>query len=89
MALLDVRELDEHKFAALPNSIHVPLGELPDRAPELEPLRQRECVVYCHHGIRSLHAIGYLKQCGFEKLHNLTGGIDLWSLEVDPEIPRY
>ena len=89
LPLLDVRELNEHQFAALPESIHIPLGELPERVAELESIRDMECVVYCHHGIRSLHAISYLRQCGFEKLRNLTGGIDLWSLEVDPEVPRY
>ena len=89
LALLDVRELNEHQFVALPNSVHIPLGELPERVGELEALQTRECVVYCHHGIRSLHAIGFLRQCGFEKLHNLSGGIDLWSLEVDSGAPRY
>jgi rhodanese-related sulfurtransferase len=89
LPLLDVRELNEHQFVSLPDSIHIPLGELPERVGELEALQAQECVVYCHHGIRSLHAIGYLRQCGFEKLHNLTGGIDLWSLEVDPGAPRY
>jgi len=89
LALLDVREPHEHEFVALPNSILVPLGEIPARVGELEELRDHETVVYCHHGIRSAHAIGYLRQCGFEKLHNLSGGIDRWSLEVDPKAPRY
>jgi len=89
LALLDVREPHEHQFAALPNSVLIPLAEIPARLGELERLRDRETVVYCHHGVRSAHAIGYLRQCGFENLHNLTGGIDRWSLEVDPKTPRY
>ncbi len=89
LALLDVREPNEHEFVSLPNSVHIPLRELPARIAELEPLRDRETVVYCHHGVRSAHAIGYLRQLGFERLHNLAGGIDRWSLEVDPTLPRY
>ncbi len=89
LALLDVREPHEHEFAALPNSLLIPLGEIPARVSELEELRDRETVVYCHHGIRSAHVIGYLRQMGFENLHNLSGGIDRWSIEVDPQTPRY
>ena len=89
LALLDVREPHEHEFVALPNSILVPLGEIPARVGELEELRDKETVVYCHHGIRSAHAIGFLRQMGFDNLHNLSGGIDRWSLEVDPQAPRY
>jgi rhodanese-related sulfurtransferase len=46
-------------------------------------------VVYCHHGVRSQMAIGVLRMAGFQKLHNLTGGIDAWSVEVDGQVPRY
>jgi rhodanese-related sulfurtransferase len=87
--LLDVRQPDEHAFAALPGSTLIPLGELMDRADEIEAWKDAEVVVYCHHGVRSLHAIGLLRQMGFVKLLNLTGGIDRWSLEADPNTPRY
>ncbi|MFN7140325.1 MAG: rhodanese-like domain-containing protein [Limisphaerales bacterium] len=87
--LLDVRELEEHQFAALPNSTLIPLGELAMRADELEDWKEEEIVVYCHHGIRSLNAIGQLKHFGFTKLRNLAGGIDRWSTDVDPNTPRY
>lgn len=88
-ALLDVREQVEHDFCSLPGSRLVPLGELADRVVELAEWRDREIVVYCHHGVRSAHAIGLLRQFGFERLINLSGGIDRWSLEVDPNVPRY
>jgi rhodanese-related sulfurtransferase len=88
-ALLDVREQVEHDFCSLPGSRLVPLGELADRVPELADWRDREIVVYCHHGVRSAHAIGLLQQCGYGRLINLSGGIDRWSLEVDPNVPRY
>lgn len=87
--LLDVREPGEHAFASIAGSTLVPLGEIPGRADELEAWRDEEVVVYCHHGVRSAHAIGFLRQLGFSKLLNLAGGIDRWSLEVDPGVPRY
>jgi len=87
--LLDVREEGEHQFVALPGSTLIPLGQIPDRFREIEIWKDKDVVVYCHHGVRSLHAIGWLRQQGFTKLRNLSGGIDRWSCEVDPALPRY
>lgn len=87
--LLDVREPDEFAYVALPGATLIPLGELPARWPELESWKEAEVVVYCHHGIRSLHGIHILEQSGFKRLHNLTGGIDAWSREIDASAPRY
>ncbi|MDB6064247.1 MAG: sulfurtransferase [Pedosphaera sp.] len=87
--LLDVRELEEHAFASLPGSTLIPLGEIHQRAAEIESWKQEDIVVYCHHGIRSLHAIGQLRALGFTKLRNLSGGIDAWSAAVDSSVPRY
>jgi rhodanese-related sulfurtransferase len=87
--LLDVRDVEEHQFVALPGSKLIPLREIPQRVDEIEPWKNEEIVVYCHHGIRSQHAIGWLRQQGFTKLRNLTGGIDRWTSEVDPSLPRY
>src|SRR5690242_11382262 len=87
--LLDVREPEENQFVALPGSLLIPLGELAYRADEIEGWKNEEIVVYCHHGIRSLNAIGQLKHFGFTNLRNLAGGIDRWSTDVDPKFPRY
>jgi rhodanese-related sulfurtransferase len=87
--LLDVREADEHAFCALPGSRLMPLSELGDRAEELADWKDLDVVVYCHHGVRSAHAIAYLRSLGFTRLANLSGGIDRWSDEVDPTVPRY
>ena len=87
--LLDVRQPDENAFAALPNSTLIPLGEIAARVDELEDWRDEEIVVYCHHGIRSLNAIAQLRHLGFTKLQNLAGGIDRWTTDVDPKLPRY
>jgi rhodanese-related sulfurtransferase len=87
--LLDVRQPEEHALAALPGSRLIPLGDLPERHPEISDWMDADVVVYCHHGIRSAHAIGFLRALGFQRLRNLAGGIDRWSTEVDPGIPRY
>ena len=87
-ALLDVRFPDEHAWVALPDSVLIPLPELDERADELEALRGRPVVVYCHHGVRSLDGAAYLLSRGLEAV-SLRGGIDLYSLQVDPTLPRY
>jgi len=87
--LLDVRETEENAFTALPNSTLIPLHQLPARVGELDKMRDADVVVYCHHGVRSLHAIRFLQEQGFTRLRNLIGGIDAWSRSVDPKVPRY
>ena len=87
--LLDVREPEEVAFASLSGAHCIPLGELSERVDELTASREREWVVFCHHGVRSAMAIGILASSGFIHLANLSGGIDRWSLEVDPGLPRY
>ena len=87
-ALLDVRTPGEFALAALPGAVLVPLHEMEEADAVLEPLRGRRVVVYCHHGVRSLHGAAYLLQRGMEAW-SLRGGIDAWSLRVDPRVPRY
>lgn len=87
--LLDVRQPWESAVATLPNSVLIPLNELPQRADEIEPSADAQVVVYCHHGIRSLSGAAYLEQHGIRDVVSLAGGIDAWSLQVDPTVPRY
>ena len=87
--LLDVRTEEELEIASLRAAKHVPLHELEERTPELEPWRDKEIVVMCHVGGRSAQAQMYLSMLGFEKVRNLMGGIDSYSQEVDSSIPRY
>jgi rhodanese-related sulfurtransferase len=87
--LLDVRQPDEHAFVALPNSTLIPLGELLARVADIEDWKDDEVVVYCHHGIRSARAVAQLRAIGFVDVHNLSGGIDRWTNDVDPALPRY
>jgi adenylyltransferase/sulfurtransferase len=86
---VDVRQPWEHEIAALPNSVVLPLDELMNRLGELQPADGALVVVYCHHGIRSLSGAALLEGAGFKKVVSLAGGIDAWSLEIDPTIPRY
>ena len=85
--LLDVREPNEFAFAHIQGSLHIPLRQLPERADELD--KEQDIVVLCHHGMRSQQACLFLEQYGFNRLYNLKGGIDAWSLICDPSIPRY
>lgn len=87
VVLLDVRELDEREAARIEPSLHIPMGEIAHRVAEIP--RDRELVVYCHSGTRSMMVAGYLEGQGFHSVGNLTGGIDAWSRKVDPAVPRY
>lgn len=85
--LLDVREPHEVAHCAIAGHLAIPLGQLPGRINELP--KERPIVVQCHHGGRSAKATQYLLLQGFADVRNLSGGIDAWSLEVDPSVPRY
>jgi rhodanese-related sulfurtransferase len=87
--ILDVRQPEEHALVALPNSTLIPLGELTMRVDEIDEWRSDEVVVYCHHGIRSAQAVAQLRAVGFTNVHNLSGGIDRWTSDVEPGLPRY
>src|SRR5215211_543452 len=85
--LVDVREPYEFEIARIEGAKLIPLGELRERLGELRP--ERELVIHCHTGVRSAHAVQLLQQAGFTRARNLSGGIDAWSREVDPAVPRY
>jgi len=87
MFVLDVREPVEIELAPFPGAHHIPMGDIPSRLTELDP--EREIVVVCHHGIRSAQVAMYLARTGFERVLNLSGGIDAWSETADPSTPRY
>lgn len=89
MMLIDCREPMEHSTAHIEGSVLIPMDEIPERVGELEEYRDKRIIVHCHHGGRSLQVVNWLRNHGFDKAQNLTGGIDLWSQEVDPEVPRY
>ncbi len=87
VVLLDVREPWEHSLAKIEGSTLIPLGTLPQSMEKLD--KEAEIIAYCHHGMRSADATQFLLQQGFPVVKNLVGGIDAWSVQVDPAVPRY
>lgn len=87
--LLDCRERAEHQTVRIDGATLIPMGELQQRAGELEEFRQKRIIVYCHHGGRSLMVTQWLREQGFARAQNMTGGIDAWALEIDTSLPRY
>lgn len=85
--LLDVREPQEFRIANIAGATFIPLGQLSHRMAELDSTA--EIIIYCHHGMRSLHAATLLQEAGFHHVRNMTGGIDRWSQAVDPSLSRY
>ncbi|HSG75141.1 MAG TPA: rhodanese-like domain-containing protein [Burkholderiales bacterium] len=85
--LLDVREPWEFQTCHIAGARHVPINELPARLNELDP--DAEMVAICHHGVRSLHVVHFLARQGFERVHNLAGGVDAWARAIDPGMPVY
>ncbi len=87
--LIDCREPDEHEIGHLPGSELIPLGQIASEVPRLYPSKDTPLVIYCHHGMRSLRAATLLATMGYHKVCSLAGGIDRWSIEIDPSIKRY
>ncbi len=85
--LLDVREPWEIETARIGGTINIPMTRLPERLGELNS--ELQTAVLCHSGGRSRRVAEYLKACGFRRVANVSGGIDLWSQTVDPSIARY
>ncbi|OLD79404.1 MAG: hypothetical protein AUF67_16370 [Acidobacteria bacterium 13_1_20CM_58_21] len=87
LVLIDVREPWEYALCRIEGAKHVPLGTL---AASLETVPDvDEVICYCHHGMRSLDAAAWLRFQGIERAKSLAGGIERWSIEIDPKIPRY
>jgi rhodanese-related sulfurtransferase len=87
--LLDVRETWEREIARLPGDVHIPMKELPRRLSEVVSPPGGVIVAYCHRGVRSLAVASFLEEAGHREVLSLAGGIEAWSLEVDPRLPRY
>ena len=87
LVLIDVREPHEYEIAHIAGAVLIPLHSLPERMNELDS--SREIVLHCKVGQRSMRALEQLHRAGFRKIKNLRGGIDAWSRDVDPTVPRY
>ena len=87
--LIDVREADEYEIARIPGAEFLPLSQWPALAAEKLTDPNEVLLIQCHHGGRSARAAEFLLRNGFTDVTNLAGGIDAWSVEIDPSIPRY
>jgi rhodanese-related sulfurtransferase len=90
LVLLDCRETWEHSAARIEPSENIPMNTIPANLNRIESLAEgKPLVVYCHHGVRSLNTVVWLRRQGLDQAVSLSGGIDRWSLEIDPSVPRY
>ncbi len=88
--LIDVREPHEVALARIEGAELVPMRAVPGELQTLEARADNGAlVVFCHHGVRSMHVVNWLREQGIEVCQSMTGGIDAWSLRVDPHVPRY
>jgi rhodanese-related sulfurtransferase len=87
VVLLDVREDSELEIAHVEGAAHVPMSRIENEIGKLD--KTRTYVVMCHSGARSHRVAMHLKASGFPDVFNLAGGIDAWSRQVDPSVPRY
>src|SRR5215831_1072452 len=89
LALIDVREPFEYRIARIEPAESIPMQTVPEHLAALrEKAVSAPLIVLCHHGVRSLNVVQWLRRQGVENCWSLAGGIDLWSLEIDPTVPR-
>lgn len=88
LRLIDVREPGEHQICRIEGAELIPMNTIPLHLQELDG-EDRPLIVLCHHGVRSLSVVDWLRRQGVENAQSLAGGIDLWSLTIDPSVPRY
>jgi rhodanese-related sulfurtransferase len=90
LALVDVREPAEFQLARIAGAELIPMRTVPAELSRLDAQAdETPLVVFCHHGVRSLNVVNWLRGQGVEGCQSMAGGIDRWSLEIDPAIPRY
>ncbi len=90
VVLIDVREPGEHQICRIEGAQLIPMNTVPQRVQELEALADEALlVVYCHHGMRSLNTVNWLRKQGVANCVSMSGGIEIWSSLIDAKVPRY
>jgi rhodanese-related sulfurtransferase len=90
LLLIDVREPAEFQLARIPGAELIPMRIVPAQLQRLEAAAdEATLIVYCHHGVRSLNVVNWLREQGVSSCQSMAGGIDRWSLQIDPAVPRY
>jgi rhodanese-related sulfurtransferase len=88
--LIDCREPAEHATASIAGAELIPMNTTPQRLQHIEDLAdENPVIVFCHHGMRSLMVVNWLREKGVANCASMSGGIDRWSMEIDPSVPRY
>ena len=88
--LIDCREPAEYEMARIEVAELIPMNSTPQHLPAIKEMAvDRSVVVYCHHGVRSMTVVNWLRNQGIENAQSMEGGIEAWSILVDPNVPRY
>ena len=88
--LIDVREPGEFATSSIAGGELIPMNTVPQHLQRLERLADgAPLIVFCHHGMRSLMVVNWLREKGVAECSSMSGGIDQWSLSIDPAVPRY
>jgi len=87
LVLVDVREPHEYAISRIEGAVPIPMGSIPANLQKLDT--DEDVICFCHHGVRSLDVANWLRAQGIKTAKSMTGGIDRWSLEIDPGVPRY
>jgi rhodanese-related sulfurtransferase len=87
LRLIDVREPEEHAICHIEGATLIPMRNVPQHLQDLDD--DSRLIVFCHHGVRSLSVVDWLRRQGVESTQSMAGGIDLWSRQIDPSVPRY
>lgn len=87
--LIDIREAKELEICSIDGALHIPMGDLPSRINEIDADEDTTIALICHTGRRSLNATIFLQQQGLSGARSVAGGIEWWSLRIDPSVPRY
>jgi len=88
LTLIDVREPAEHQLCHIPGARLIPMRTIPEQLKRLEEL-PGPLIIFCHHGVRSLRVVEWLREQGLTDCQSMAGGIEAWSLMVDRSVPRY
>lgn len=91
LRMIDVREPAEHAICHIEGAELIPMQTVPQHLSSVREMDQGDSriVVFCHHGMRSLSVVDWLRKQGIENCQSMSGGIDLWSVQIDPGVPRY
>ena len=87
LLLVDVREPHEHATCRIEGAVLIPMGSIPANLQKLDG--DEDVICFCHHGMRSLDVASWLRAQGVKSAKSMAGGIDRWSVEIDPKVPRY